>query len=361
MINFKKNSKSLIDINDQKDDSSSFGQDSGSDDVLEEPITELENFAKKVLDKMAEDSIPPTPNNYQLYFDRLLDEQSTEFKKHIFEIMELEQMSSSSEEQLYQLEAKLKEDIDYIKKMLSTISTVYNNLSKMILIAKKREKELDSITNPLAIQNIANSLHKDLSNVSNVSKKQLLSLKDLYSKSAAILAEISAGSIFDQQFSGLYNNHYLISQMNKEAKSISQFNHNSTIILAKLSKDVIKEINSKKGIMLATRTIAKLFLKTSRRSDIIAHYGDGVFGMLLRYTDIENAKRAIQRLRDLVSAAHFFYNEQDIELGINIGISKINPIRSTEDTIECSLEALKRADNDKNGFFAVCEDDVEES
>lgn len=361
MINFKQDS-SLIDVTKKPGEGKPlFGetnepeeQDNGE---LDEPITEVENFAKMILDKMREENIPPTPNNYQLYFDRLLDEQSKDFKKHIFDIMELEEGSSSSEQQLYQLETKLKEDISYIKKMLSIISTVYNNLSKMIVISKKREKELDTISNPLAIQNIANSLHKDLSTVINMSKKQLLELKDLYGKSNAIIQEISAGSIFDQEFSGLYNQKYLVAQIDKETKAISQFNHNSTIVFAKLGTKVIKEIGSKKGILLATRTVAKLFLKTSRRSDIIAHYGDGIFAMVLKYTDIENAKRATNRLQDLVTAAHFFFDDKDIELEISIGLAKILPVRSTEDTLGCVLDALKKADTSTSISLAICSGD----
>ena len=143
MINFKQDS-GLIDVTKKPGgDKPLFGETEEStpkSETLDEPITEVENFAKIILDKMRDDNIPPTPNNYQLYFDRLLDEQSKDFKKHIFEIMELEEATSSSEQQLYQLETKLKEDIGYIKKMLSTISTVYNNFSKMLVIAKKKRE-----------------------------------------------------------------------------------------------------------------------------------------------------------------------------------------------------------------------------
>ena len=365
MINFKQDDNGLIDVTKKPGgDKPLFGETqepASNDGALDEPITEVENFAKIILDRMRDENIPPTPNNYQLYFDRLLDEESKDFKKHIFEIMELEEASSSSEEQLYQLETKLKEDIGYIKKMLSTISTVYNNFNKMLTISKKREKELDSISNPLAIQNIANSLHKDLSTVLGMSKKQLLELKQLYAKSNTIIQEISAGSIFDQEFSGLYNQKYLISQIDKETKAISQFNHNSTIVFAKLSSKVTKEIVSKKGILLATRTVAKLFLKTSRRSDVIAHYGDGIFAMVLKYTDIENAKRATNRLEDLVTAAHFFFDDKDIELGISIGVAKILPIRTTDDTVKCVLTALKQVDANPNAYLAVCAGDENES
>jgi diguanylate cyclase (GGDEF)-like protein len=193
-----------------------------------------------------------------------------------------------------------------------------------------------------------------------MSKKQLLELKELYAKSNSIIQEISAGSIFDQEFSGLYNQKYLIAQIDKETKAIGQFNHNSTIVFAKLSSKVTKEIGSKKGILLATRTVAKLFLKTSRRSDIIAHYGDGIFAMVLKYTDIENAKRATNRLEDLVTAAHFFFDDKDIELGISIGIAKILPIRTTDDTLKCVLTALKQVDANPNSYLAVCAGDENE-
>lgn len=369
MINFKQDSN-FIDVTSNPEEEmelekpafGDFTEPSKDSEEIEfaEPVSEIEDFAQLVLNTMKEESIPPTPSNYQLYFDRLLDEQSKEFKKHIFEIMEIDEGSHNSEAQLYQLESRLKEDINYIKRMLSTISTVFSNFNKMVTIAKKREKELDSITNPLAIQNVVNSLNGDLSTLSSVTKKQMLTLKELYTKSSHIFKEISEGSIFDQDFNGLYNQKYLLSQMEKESKAISQFNHNSTIVLAKLSEDTMKIIKNRKGLLIATKTVAKLFLKTSRRSDIIAHYGDGVFAMLLKYTDIENAKRATNRLNDLITSAHFFFDERDIELKVNIGIGKISPNRTTEETLNCVLEVLKQINSKPSDeFCGICPSDEE--
>ena len=52
---------------------------------LTEPSSPLEKFAKKVLDKLIEEGIPPIPSNYALYFFNLLEEEPLEFKKQVYE------------------------------------------------------------------------------------------------------------------------------------------------------------------------------------------------------------------------------------------------------------------------------------
>lgn len=55
--------------------------------IPKEPIVpqasnvELEKFAALVLKVMGDESIPPTPTNFQIYFDKLLESKPVAFKK----------------------------------------------------------------------------------------------------------------------------------------------------------------------------------------------------------------------------------------------------------------------------------------
>ncbi len=109
-----------------------------------------------------------------------------------------------------------------------------------------------------------------------------------------------------------------------------------------------------------TRTIARLLMKTSRRSDVVAHYGDGVFAMILKHTDIPNAKRASERLCDLVSTSNFFLAEKEIQLKISIGIANIDAERSVEETLVCGLNAMEHAYANDSEDYSVCTKDSEE-
>ena len=102
------------------------------------------------------------------------------------------------------------------------------------------------------------------------------------------------------------------------------------------------------------RTVARLLLKTSRRSDTVAHYGGGVFVMMLKHTDIESAKRASERLFDLVSSSNFFISEHEIQLSIAIGVAELSSARSVDQTLVCTLEAMEAAENSPKLRYMVC-------
>ena len=102
-----------------------------------------------------------------------------------------------------------------------------------------------------------------------------------------------------------------------------------------------------------TRTIARLLLKTSRRSDTVAHYGNGVFAMLLKHTDIESAKKASDRLCYLVSNSNFFLGDKEIKLKISIGITDIDPEYSVEETIVSVMNGVEKAYKDEETDYAV--------
>lgn len=315
---------------------------------------ELDDFAREVLEKLIEDSVPPIPNNFSLYFDRMLDEKSNEFKKQIMQILELER--SNEDEKQISLEKRMKEAFLLMKQILQIVATIYKNLNLMNEIATKRNKEISTMTNPIALQNLITSLTHDIEKLTNIVKKQTGSIKELYHQSASIVSEVESETIYDSQF-GIYNKRYLLTQLEKELKLINQFGHSSTLVMAKISNEIVKKIKNEKGLLLVSRTISRLLLKTSRRSDTIAHYGDGIFALLLKHSDLFSAKKASERLSDLVSSTNFFLGESEIQLDISIGIAKLDTQRSIDDTIKCALAALEQADRDSEAKYVVCPSD----
>ncbi|MEA3523713.1 MAG: GGDEF domain-containing protein, partial [Campylobacterota bacterium] len=153
---------------------------------------------------------------------------------------------------------------------------------------------------------------------------------------------------------GLYNRRYFVGKLEQEAQLMSEFKHKSSLIAVKLSKEIDSQVNSEKALGLMTRTIARLLLKTSRRSDIIAHYGKGIFMMMLKHTNIDNAKNASERLWELVSSSNFFLAEKEINLKISIGVSEISNRISVDETIVCTIEAMSLCDDSQSSHFEVC-------
>jgi diguanylate cyclase (GGDEF)-like protein len=317
---------------------------------FDDPSSDVEIYAKEVLNAMLKDNLPPTPNNFALYFDRLLENKTDSLKKQIKSIMQLEE--SSGDETAIELENTLKQGFVSVKNILTVSAGLYKNMSLMSKILEKRKNELIHDKETANVLNIVDSLESDLEKLDDILKKQIDNLKLLYDQTAAIIKNVENETIFDNRY-GLYNKRYLLNKITQEIQLIKEFKHTSTLITIELSKNLLHVKEGDKAILLMSRTIARLLLKTSRRSDIVAHYGNGVFAMLLKHTDIESSIRAAQRLSELVHNSNFFLADKEIELSVSIGITPISINSSTEEIVVSALKAMEQAHNEPNTSYVL--------
>jgi len=301
---------------------------------------DLERYAKEVLNALIKDNLPPTPNNYSLYFDRLLENKSEAFKKQVYAMLELEE--SNDAENTIILEQNLKQGFVSVKNILAVTANLYKNMTLMAKILDKRKRELLEVADSVGVKGVAQTLENDINKLNAILKKQSEQMKELYEETGSVIKKVEQESIFDNQY-GVYNKRYLFAKIEKEQELIKEFKHQSSLIMIELSKELKSSIHNQKVITLMTRTIARLLLKTSRRSDIIAHYGKGIFVMLLKHSDIESAKKASERLCDLVANSNFFLADKEIPLKVSIGITDIDPQNSVEETIVLAMDAIDMA------------------
>lgn len=313
--------------------------------------SELEKFSLYILKVMMDENISPTPNNFQIYFDKLLDNKPVSFKKRINELLEAEAVND--DEHRAKMEMDVKEGFAQIKSIMQVVSTVYKNLNVMREIIKKRTNELEVSSSQLSIQNIASALTEDLKKLVDLTSKQMEVLKKHYEKTGVILKDIESKAIFDSRY-GVYNRRYLLQSIEKECDSIKKYHHKSSLVLVKVKDSILNKIINSKDRMVLTRNVAKLLLKTSRRSDVVSHYGEGVFGMLMMHTDINNAKRACDRISELIYATSFFIGDAEIDTDIELAIVPIDPNHSVEEFISCALDFLPTTGK-RLLPYAVCE------
>lgn len=330
---------------------------SSADDVslmkvldMDNPSSDVELYAKEVLNSLVADNLPPTPNNFSLYFDRLLEEKSENLRKQIVSMLELEE--SNEAEKTIQLEQTLKQGFTSIKSILSVTATLYKNMSLMSKILEKRKNELAQHIETKEAIELISALEGDVAKLNAIVKTQSSQMKNIYDDTATIVKNVENETIFDNQF-GVYNKRYLLMKIEQEIGLINEFKHKSSLIMIELSRDLKSSVKNEKAIVLMTRTIARLLLKTSRRSDIVSHYGNGVFSMLLKHTDIESAKKASERLSYLVSNSNFFLADREIQLKISIGVTDINSSDSVEEIIVSAMDGIEKAYTLKNSDYAV--------
>lgn len=301
----------------------------------------LQQFAREVLAKLDEEGLPPIPSYYELYFETLLQDKPFDFRKSIAE--QLNSQDTGGDEKRAVLETKLKEGFSSVKDILQNVSVLYKQILSVIETTKKRSQEAKGINNPSAVLNFATTLSSDAEMLANFLSKQATIFKDLYQKSANIVKEVETESIFDARY-GIYNKRYLVQQIDHEQKMIGKYGHSSALLLANLSTAVIEDIGTEKGVSLVSKTMAKLFMKTSRRSDVVAYFGQGIFALLLKHTDAKNAARTAERLYDMMSSTNFFLGDKEIELKICCGIVPLSKDKTADETIETTLTALRTCD-----------------
>lgn len=317
---------------------------------MDNPSSDIEIYAKEVLSSLIADDVPPTPNNFSLYFDRLLEDKSENLRKQIISMLELEETNDA--ESTLQLEHSLKKGFSSVKNILGTTANLYKNMGLMIKILDKRKKELEEHVDFQSTMSITSALENDVSKLNAIVKNQSSQMKSLYDETATIIKNVENETIFDNKF-GVYNKRYLISKIEQEIDLVKEFKHKSSLIFIELSQELKLTVANEKAILLMTRTIARLLLKTSRRSDTVAHYGNGVFAMLLKYTDIMSAKKASERLCYLVSNSNFFLSDREIQLKISIGITGIDVDYSTEEIIVSAMKGVEEAYKMKDIDYAV--------
>ncbi len=317
---------------------------------LDTPADNIELYSKEVLNQLIQDGLPATPNNFSLYFDRLLEDKNEKFRKQVKTLLDLE--DANEDENTIVLERSLKQGFSSVKNILGVTANLYKNMSLMTKILDKRKIELEENTEVQEALSIAASLEGDISKLNAILKKQSTAMKTMYDETATIVKNVDNETIFDNKF-GVYNKRYLMTRIEKEIGLIKEFKHKSSLIMIELSRELKAFVDNEKVFTLMTRTIARLLLKTSRRSDTVAHYNNGRFAMLLKHTDIQSAQRASERLCDLVSNSNFFLSDKEIELKISIGITEVSPLYSVEEIVVSAMKGIEIAYGNKNIDFAV--------
>jgi len=310
---------------------------------LSEPSSPLEEFAKKVFDKLIEDNVPPIPYYYKMYFLNMLDNESESFRKQVYEYITFEETNELEKD--LEVEKKLKESFKYSKELLQHTAVVYKNSQAIKELFEKYKQETTHIANPKIFERIISNFENKINKINEKFEKELSHIKFLYSKNIEILKEIESNSIFDSRY-GIYNKNFFLRELQKEVKLIEKFKHNSSIILLKVNDKVFKTLHSEKSKILLNRSVAKIMLKTSRRTDVVAHLGDGVFAMLLKHTDRIGACKTVERLSDIISNSAIFLEGEEVNIQIVAGIVQIMGQESVEVYLANAFNMLEKAQKD---------------
>ena len=305
------------------------------------PGSNLENFARRVFDKLISDGVPPIPYYYKVYFFNELDNETNEFKKQVYELISVEE--SNDLEKDLEFERKLKSAFKYSKELLNHVAFIYKLNKKLKELLEIQIKEAAHITNNKALIKLINAFKNNLKLIDDRLSKEVEEIKKIYSKNVEVLKDIESNSIYDAKY-GVYNKNYFLNEVKKELTLINKFHHRSSIIMVKIKDEIFNKLNTEKSKILINRSLAKIMLKTSRRTDVVAKFEENIFSMLLKHTDIIGAQKTVERLSDAISNASIFFEGEELELQIVAGVVELKENIEAETFIFKALNALKEAE-----------------
>lgn len=311
------------------------------DDKLKEleqkkKLKQLNIFSKQVTDRLIKDNIPPTPANFTIYFEKLLEDKTPTQKESIDKILDLNSSEYEIEkEYMSKTDSFLKENFDKTKKLMDGVNEIYSKVNKIKSAIKSKSVELTK--NPTKANVL--SFEKSVSSMISSLQQSQESLKENYIGISALMKSFNKESIFDKKY-GVYNKKYLFDSIETELSNLKNFHYKGVIISFKVKDDILKSIKLQMDRDLIIKTVVSIVLERSRRSDIIAHFDDGMFILLLKHTDTNQAQKAIKSIQELISFSNFFIDSKNIKVQFDYCIKEIDTTFSAEILVGTAIEGL---------------------
>lgn len=335
---------------------SSFGLDSNSTpgesvNAASSEVNTLEDYGTQIIHALSANGIAPTPYNYRIYFEKLLENKTQQFKDNATQFISLDLTPT---ERRALLEEKVLKAKNHMISTLQQVGATYKNLQLLQNILKKHEHEVNTINNAIALQNVITVFEKELNHLGEATKSQLQNIKVSYDRSIQAIESIANNIICDEKY-GLYNRNFLDIRILAELESIHAENYKSSLILIQITKNLARLITSERNTMLINRAISKILQKVANKSDVLVHCGSEVFGILLSHSDKDSAKRFANRLIEKVATTNIFLGEEEISLSVCTGIVEIDSNSKSKEVFKNALEALKKASNSNVSFVVAGE------
>lgn len=141
---------------------------------------------------------------------------------------------------------------------------------------------------------------------------------------------------------GIFNHRYLMELSEKELSRSIRHGRPLTLILADI--DFFKQVNDTYGHLAGDevlRTVAKVFQRNIRSTDILGRYGGEEFGLLLPETCPEDGKALAERIRHDLENVSVKSGETEISITASFGAAGYSFNEETNDTL---VTLFKRVD-----------------
>jgi len=305
------------------------------DSMKDKQLKSVNMFARQVIERMKKDSVLPSPKNYLNYFEKMLLEKSPSQKESIEEILKLESDSEIEKEYISKVDIYLNDSFEKTKQLLDDINSSYSKINKIKKFIKTKGVELTKNLTPANINAFESKIDTAVKSLNEEQEK----IKSEYIDLAKVIKEFNKESIIDKKY-GVYNKKYLFEAIQNELNNMKNFEYKNSVIAFCVSHSVLKDIKLKSDKDIVIKTVAKMILDRSRRSDILAHYEDGIFLLVLNHTDLESAKKALESIKNFVAFSNFIIDSKPIQAKIDASIIEIKSDMNVDEVITDAIKGL---------------------
>ena len=339
----------MIKLDNKKSDTVVVKQEDGK--AIENELN-IYGFSEAIIKELSEENIPSIPKNYTAFFEKMLEKQPDDFKKKVGEIIKIEEeISKLEDDRKINIEREVKNSFMQIKSMLQAVALIYKNLSVLKAVVKKRLDSLDPNGNLLANQSVFNAFSDDLAKLNTLMDKHIEVIKTSYDEVGKVFKIVEEQSVYDPKFD-IYNRKFFLKTLDMEVGNIQKYGYKSSLMLIKPKETSLQDIGSK-GKHAVLKNISRMLLRTSRRSDILAHYGDGCFAMLMRHTDIVGAQKACERITEMFYGTSFMLNDEKIDFDMEVVACALGGQKTVEELLSSALDALKDTGKDGKRYLIL--------
>ena len=307
----------------------------------------IEEYGIEVVTEMKNKNIVPNPKNYQIYFEKLLEDKSDSFKKEALKSM----VGSVSIDHQLALEANISRIQKEMVNALSMVNSAYKNMLIFKDILTKHTQEVGIVNSASSLENIISVFKKELSVIDSNTGKQLRMALDAYNKCNSEVKILEESGVYDNRY-GIYNRRYLEAKLEEEIEDLQDGKHKSSLVFIKTAKNLESKITNKKNVYIINKTISKVLQKNITKSDVLSYFGEGVFTILLSHGDKEFSKRFVSKVSEIIAMSNIFVGDEALNLEICCGILELNPSMKSVVAFKNGIEALKKAST-RNEIFVT--------
>jgi two-component system cell cycle response regulator len=143
---------------------------------------------------------------------------------------------------------------------------------------------------------------------------------------------------------GVHNKRYLVEQLDRELSRATRHERPLTLVMCDI--DHFKVVNDDFGHLAGDhvlKEVAQLMKARIRPDDVLARYGGEELAIILPETDLAGGVLIAEALRELVAAARFVFEDEDIDVTVSCGVAELDPTWSSYDFVKAADEQLYQA------------------